>query len=765
MRLITTTIIKTLGILCLLFCFIAGAEGQGLPSSKGINQVSDQQLLQFYQQAQKAGLSDDDISGMLMQRGMSATDIGSFKKRLQLLQGNGAKSQPSKGDSAAFTRDTVWVKETPKPKREINIYGFDFFNTPNTSFAPNVQMATPKNYVLGPGDELVITVTGLNENTITGKVSPEGNLKLPYAGLVSVAGITIDQATQRIRSKLQTAYPALASGKTQLFITLGSIKTIHVSIVGEALHQGTYTVSSAAGFFNVLYLSGGPSSNGSLRKIELIRNNNVVETVDFYSFLQKGIFDKNIRLEDQDIIRFPVYQKRVILDGEVKRPAIYELLEKETLTDLLQYAGGLSDKAFGEKAKIVEVGRQERRVRDVAAADFSYFIPRNADSIYFDKISSLYENRIVLQGAVKHPGIYELTNGLTLKQLIGQADGYLETAFLNRGYIKRRKPAGEREMISFNPMQIREGQQADIQLVKEDSVYIFDKDEVTDLPTISIGGAVRFPGSFTYRQGMRLEDLVAMAGGFTITAANHKVEVSRMDKNTADTMANQLIHLHTLNVDSSLQNEDTRFQLQPLDYVFIPQLLNYRVLGNVKIRGEVLFPGDYSLEKRNESVQNLVERAGGISPFASFKDLQVYRNGLRVGTDIFNSPQKQTFLLLPEDSIYVPRNETFVQVNGAVFNQQIVSYSSSKFLYYISAAGGVTDRGKLGKAYVQYSNGINKKIRHFLFFRNYPKVLPGSKIFVPEKSLFSSSLFSTGAIAAYTSIFTALVALISVIKK
>ncbi|WP_158559333.1 SLBB domain-containing protein [Deminuibacter soli] len=746
--------------LIILLSFISLSSGaQAIPQA-GKNNTQDQQLIQLYQQARKSGMSDADINSMLQQRGMSANDIGNFRKRMQGSSGNKPDSMP------AVVRDTVWLKEAPEPPKKLNFYGYDFFNTPNRSFAPNVQMATPAGYVLGPGDELLIAVTGLNENDLSAKVTPEGNVKLPYAGVIAVSGLTIEQAQQRIRSKLLPAYPALASGKTQLLVTLGQLKTIHVSIVGEAERQGTYTVSSAAGFFNVLYLSGGPSANGSLRRIELIRNNKPVATVDFYNFLQKGIFENNLRLEDQDIIRFPVYQKRITISGEIKRPAVYELLDKETLGDALTMAGGFADNAYRERLSIIENGTQEKRARSVAATDFNYFLPRNADSVFIDRIAGRFENRIILSGAVKHPGTYELTEGMTLQQLLQQANGLLETAFLNRGYIKRRKPEGEREMFSFNPEMVLNGRQAPIALVKEDSVYIFDKDDITASPSVAIGGAVRSPGTFTYRQGMRLEDLVIMAGGFTISAANQRIEINRLEKNTSDTLANQLIHLVTLQVDSALTSNDSRYVLQPMDYIFVPQLLNYRVLGNIKVTGEVLYPGEYTLEKRNEAVQDIIERAGGVSPFGAFKNLQVYRNHLRVGTDIFSSPDNhEPFLLQPGDSLYVPRNESFVEVDGQVFNQQIVSYSSSHFMDYISAAGGVTDNGKLKKAYIQYSNGINRKIKHFLFFRRYPKVLPGSKIVVPEKSLYPNGLFTATSIAAYTSIFTALIALISVLKN
>jgi len=750
----------------LLLSFYCIGQAQNLPGAAG--QISDQQLLQLYQRAQAAGMSESDIGNLLSKQGLSAAEITSVKKRLSQLQ-NTKQSTLSKGnirDTIGSLRDTGWVLQLPGFRSKSNIYGMDFFNTPNQSFSPNFKIATPKNYILGTDDELIVTLTGFNEVSIQDKISVEGVFPLPHAGFVHLSGITIDEATKRIRNKLAIAYPAISSGKTQVFVSLGNIRNISISIIGEAFKPGTYTISSLASFFNALYLSGGPTDYGSLRKIELIRNNKVIEVIDFYSFLQKGTLDKNIRLEDQDIIRIPVYQKRVSLTGEVKKPAIYELSDKETLTELLNFAGGFSDNAYKAVAKVVEIGAKEKSVKDVAAEDFNDYIPKNADSIYFEKINARFENRIMLAGAVNRPGTYELTKGLTLKQLIQKADGLREDVFLSRGYIKRLTANADRQMLSFDLIKLMHGEENDIVLNREDSIVVLAKDSLKDIPSVTISGSVRAAGTYVFREGMKLEDLIALAGGFTINAANHRVEINRLKKNTADTLANKLIDLITLNVDSALQNTDKGFALQPLDYVFIPELLNYKMLGNVKIRGEVLYPGDYTLERRDEAVLDLVNRAGGISPLGSLSNLQVYRNGLRVGTNIFEDGAAKTerFLLLPNDSIYVPKNESFVQVNGAVFNQQIVSYESSRFLYYISAAGGVKENGKLKRAYIQYSNGMNKKIKHFLFFRSYPKVLPGSKIIVPEASAMEGSI-NLGQVSLYAGLVTTLVALISVIKN
>ncbi|MDP1762765.1 MAG: SLBB domain-containing protein [Sediminibacterium sp.] len=747
------------------------AQGGNTPMQMGkVSQLSDQQIIQIWQQTQKAGISESDAIKLLVKKGMDPAEVNNFKKRLVQLQGAGKSKFGADNlikDTTDFIKDSSWVFEVPQLKKKSNYYGYEFFSNPNNNFEPNLRIATPKNYVLGPDDEIILNFTGLNESSVDAKISTEGTVQLPYAGIISLNGLTIEQASQKIKNKMKQAYPALVSGRTQLFVTLSNMKSIRIKVVGEAEHPGNYLISSMAGFFNVLYLANGPSEKGSLRKIELIRNNKVIDVIDFYSFLQKGIMGKEIRLEDQDIIRFPLYQKRVFLSGEVKRPAIFELLEKETLAELLQFGGGLEAAALKDVAKIVQMGDKEMKLRDVVAADFNYFIPRDGDSVFFEKVLPRFTNRVILTGAVYRPGNYELTEQLTLAKLIKKADGLKQDAFTNRGYIKRRNASSERALISFHTGHIVNGKQDDILLVREDSVFILSKDSLQDIPSVTVAGNVRIPGNFQYREGMSVEDIIVMAGGFTNDAATHKIEISRLEKNTGDTLANKLIDLVTLDVDATLSNQSSKTLLQPLDHVFVPRLLNYRNLGSVKIRGEVLYAGDYSLEKRNETIQEVIQRSGGISPFASMADVQVFRKGLRVGTTLLSdfSLQNEKFLLQPDDSIYIPKKQPFVEVKGAVFNPQIVSYQSERFMSYISDVGGITDKGNLKKAYVQYSNGINRKIHHFLFFRTYPKVLPGSKIFVPEKTETASKGLSVFEVSTLLGSLATLVSLIVVLKK
>ena len=766
---------KKLSILLLsgmLFCCSISLKAQSNISnlsSINVSQLSDQQIMQIWMQFQKSGVSEADAMNMLVRKGLNPSDVNTFKKRLIQLQGS-SKSKFSNDnlikDTTDFLRDSSWIIEIPNIRRQKTNFGFDFFSNPGNSFEPNIRITTPKNYILGTDDELNISLTGLNEVSFDGKITTEGNIQIPYAGIINLNGLTIEQATARIRSKLKTIYPALTSGKTKLFLSITNMKSIRISVIGEAQRPGNYLISAAAGFFNVLYLSGGPGENGSLRKIELIRNNKVIETIDFYTFLLQGIFNKEIKLEDQDVIRFPVYEKRVYLSGEVKRPAIYELLEKETLADLIKFGGGFGDSANRDLAKIVQIDSKEKRIRDISESDFNNYLPHNADSVYFGKILPRYSNRVIITGAIYRPGNYELTDQLTLQSLIKKADGLRDDAFVNRGFIKRKKNDSEREIISFDTKEILTGNEKDITLLREDSVYIPAKDSLRDIPVITIAGSIRIPGSFQFKNGMALEDVILMAGGFTNDAANHKIQISRLEKNRADTLTNKLIDVITVNVDSVLANSKSKTLLQPLDYIFVPRLLNYHTLGNIKIRGEVLYEGDYTLERRDETVQEVIKRAGGITPYASLNDIQVFRNNLRVGTNLFSEAYNQDvkFLLLPNDSIYIPRNEPFVEVKGAVFNPQILSFVPGSFKSYIYNVGGITDKANFRKSYIQYSNGISKKIRHYLFFTRYPKVKPGSKIIVPEKAASENTGLSLVEISAITTILTALVGLFSILK-
>jgi protein involved in polysaccharide export with SLBB domain len=434
------------------------------------------------------------------------------------------------------------------------------------------------------------------------------------------------------------------------------------------------------------------------------------------------------------------------------------------LATAIGFTGGFKPAAIKDVAKLARYDIRTMSLKDVAAADFETILPKNGDSVHVDKILDIYSNRVVLEGAVYRPGSYELTSNLSVATLLKKADGVIENAFLNRGTIKRNIPGTEPTLLSFDVQKIVSGAALDIALYKNDTITIASTDGIQNKLTITLAGSVKNPGTYPYRRGMQLEDVILMAGGFNNEAANHKVEISRLSKNRADTLTNQLMQIMVVAVDSNLNTAGTKHALEPLDYIFVPRLLNYQNLGAVKLGGEVLYAGVYALEKRNETLQELLQKAGGVSPYASIKDVQVFRNGLRVGTPSESKDGIPAFLLRPSDSVFIPRQEPFVEIKGEVFNPQILSYHSTRFKSYISNAGGTTDKGNLKKAYVEYPSGISKKINHFLFFRSYPKIYPGSKIIVPAKTETGKKGLSIIELSAITGSSSAIISLISVLR-
>ncbi|WP_395627365.1 SLBB domain-containing protein [Daejeonella sp.] len=745
-----------------------------------VNQLSDAQINEAWKKIQDLGIPEQEAYKLLESRGMDPFEVNAFKQRITMmgLSRGGVKiAGINQKDDIDFSRDTLNIVEKPRgylfedtsaDPNELSIYGTDFFNKKTIKFLPDFNLATPKSYVLGPGDELIILLTGLNETTVRSTVSPEGTVQIPFAGIVFLNGFTIEQARSIIKNKMAKAYPALVNGGSQLTVNLGNPRLIKVTLIGEVKIPGSYTISSLSTLFNALYHSGGPSKNGTLRMIELIRNNKVYKTVDFYTFLQKGLMDGNIRLEDQDVINFPVYQKRVSISGEVKRPAIYELKATEQLQDLVNYSGGFSDMAYQSVAKVEQVNEVERTVKDVPTSLFSNFTPKNGDKIIFGSVQNRFANRVILEGAVNRPGVYELSAGFTLSALLKKADGLKDEAYPERAYIKRTLPNFDKEFISFKPEDILNGKK-DIPLLREDSVMIHNRADFINDQYVTIFGNVNKPGRFLFRKGMKLADVIALAGGLNEQAAGHNLEISRILKNSSDSVANQQVETFTVNIQDA-SNNGSEIELQALDYISVPRLVNFRPLGNISVNGEVLFPGDYAIQKRDEMALDFIKRAGGISPYGSLESAQIYRNKIRVNLDLtqvnINSVTQKSMILLAGDSIYIPRVISFVKVAGAVNNPQYVSFQSGRGMkYYINAAGGYLEDARVKGTYIQYANGLNKPVRNFLFFKNYPKISPGSSIQVPQRNPNSKLRLGFAEISGITSAVTALIGLIAILGK
>lgn len=763
-----------------------------------VDELTDAQIKELMKRAESIGYDDAQLEQLAAAQGMKDEEIKKLKIRVENIRnqgGTGHDATPPPVDPSVKREyvpvDTAKAKSPDPGKAIVNgrvkpeIFGSKLFSNGNLTFEPNLRIATPKGYVVGPDDELLIDITGDNEASYKVNVSPDGNIKMQYVGLIAVGGLSVEQATAKIRSTLSRTYPALKSGRTNVAVNLGNIKSIRVSVLGEVVKPGTYTLSSLSSVFNLLYASGGPNENGSFRKIQVIRNNKVISTIDIYSFLLKGIQTGNIRLQDQDVINVPVFQSRIEIAGEVKRPALFEVLNTESLQDVINFAGGFSNQAYTAKIKVFQNTNKERKIIDVKADDYGTYYPLNGDRYVVERILDRFENRVEIKGAVFRPGFYELDKGLTLSGLITKADGLKEDAFLNRGYISRLNPDNTSALLSFDVAKILNGTQADIALLREDKITISSIFDLREEYKVTIQGEVRQPGTFDYADNMSLEALIQMAGGFKEGATPGRVEISRRIKNSdATSVSAQTAEVFTVNVDANLKIQDTGFVLKPFDIVSIRSSEGYQVQKQVRIEGEVLYPATYTITKKDERISDLIKRAGGLSPLAYVEGASLKRTGgnyplgnsadvqeeerlkllnlqrlkqdgakdtgsldneikvLRsdlVGIDlerILKKPQSRYDLILEDgDVIRVPKQLQTVRVTGEVLKPNSIIYVPGRsFSSYIDGSGGFSYSAYKKGAYVVYSNGSVAAAKKFLFFNNYPVIKPGAEIFVPKRA-------------------------------
>lgn len=772
-----------------------------------VDDLTDAQIRQMIQRAESVGYGDAQLEQMAAAQGMKPAEIEKLRVRVEKIRGGspGATSKVSSEKSDADQPTDRIVNGPPvinnedknrSKKSEIDpfadlkpkIFGAELFANSNITFEPNLRMATPRSYVIGPDDELLIDLSGDNEANYKLKVNPEGNIRLQYVGAVAVAGLSIEQATAKIRTKMAGTYPALRSGRTSLAVNLGNIRSIKITLLGEVMKPGSYTLSSLSTVFNALNASGGPNVNGSFRKIQVIRANKVISTIDVYDFLLNGIQTGNIRLQDQDVINIPVYQSRVEIAGEVKRPALFEVLSNESLSDVIRFAGGFSNKAYTAQIKVLQNTNKERKISDVPAEKFDSYGPLNGDKYLVEGILDRYENKVEIAGAVFRPGPFELDKGLTLKGLIAKADGIKEDAFLNRGYISRLSYDNSLSLISFNLEKILNGTETDVPLFREDKVMISSIFDLRDDYKVTIQGEVRAPGIFEYADNMKLQDVIQMAGGFKEGATPNRIEISRRIKNSDAMSASALTaEVFNVSVDPNLNIIDTDFVLKPFDVVSIRTAEGYQIQKQVKLEGEVLYPGTYTIMQKNERISDLIKRAGGLTQTAYADGASLKRPGAEkinpndknainnreeedkrllslkraqesgvkdtvradvekkliqsdlVGIDliqILKKPASRYDLIVEDgDVIRVPRQLQIVKVTGEVLNPNGIVYLPSKnFKQYINGAGGFTASALKNGAYIKYANGSVEAVRKFLFFNNYPKVKPGAEIMVPKKA-------------------------------
>jgi protein involved in polysaccharide export with SLBB domain len=744
------------------------------------SQISDQQLQQIAQQVQSSGMTENDLMQQLQQKGLPESEIQTLISRIKSLSGGVEGGMEGAGATTTGTKRSFKGEMTifKAPEVKSRVFGADLFTGANPMFVPNLKIATPRNYVIGPEDELQLDVYGNNISNQKLVVSPDGLINVRYAGPVNVSGMTIEQASNVLKARLSKYYPALSSGATKLQLTLGSVRSIQVAVVGAVKKPGSVTLPSIATLFNALYASGGPLDNGSFRNIELIRNNKLLVTADLYDFIVKGDQHANLSLQDNDVIRVPFAQTQIILDGGLNRTGIFEMKNNESVAQAFEFAGGFKGNAFRGAVSGTRFTDREQKIIDVSKEGFNNFLLQYGDSLYVDSVVSKFENRVYITGAVYKPGAYALEKDMDVVKLIEKAQGLKEDAFTNRANMVRKTDDLKKSFYFLNLKSVLKGNEK-ILLKKEDSIHIASALDLRDSANVRLLGPVKKSGEFRYEDSMTLGGLILQAGGFLENATPTRIEIGRR-RNDIQLESKGEANSEIINVDltKDLDNVGANIYLMPYDVVSVKVDPSKIRQVAVKISGEVKYTGSYTLSNPEERLSSLIQRAGGLLPYADINGAKLIRKKEKVDTAqikrlakssikldnldikskqdtgnlvsseelesqttevalelkriLENPDSEEDITLKDEDELVVPRFINTVSVGGEVLKPVTVQYQSGRsFGSYISAAGGYSRNAYRSRAFISYANGRAARTKSFFGFRVHPKVKPGSTIFVP----------------------------------
>jgi len=612
-----------------------------------VDQLSDDQIEELVKRAQDAGLSSTDFLMMAQMRGMPSGEVEKLRNRIEGLSVGSSKSR-STNASKRSAREQIDLNDITQGLMETQelmeteeadtlLFGSKLFFQKNRklSFEPSLNQATPKNYILGPGDLLYVDIYGQSEKYYEATVNPEGSILLDNIGLISVSGKTIEAAEGIIKSRVAAFYSGIsgANPKTFLQVTLGNVKTIKVHILNEVRLPGTFTLSAFSTVFNALYAAGGPSDNGTLRAIQLIRNNKKIAEIDVYDLLINGTANLDVQLQDQDVILVNPYLARVKVMGEVKRPLVFEVTPEDNLEDILRFAGGFTDLAFKDRISISRITGNQRSISDVYQNQLGLFTLKGGDEVTVGRIIDRYTNRIQIKGAVFRPGIFSLTEGLTLTQLIKNADGLKGDAYTQRASILRTKGDLSSEVLEVNLQAVLEGRQEDVVLQREDVIRISSIYDIQNERYIQILGEVKRPGTYPYAAGMTPEELILIAGGLQESANIKDIEIARR---LEDSDSGTLSDIITTSINPDLSFNPNAISLAPFDQVIVRKRANFTMQRLVSVEGQVNSPGIFAIQTSVDRISDLIKRAGGVNQFAYTKGATLIRK-----TEFFNTESEQ----------------------------------------------------------------------------------------------------------------------------
>lgn len=736
-------------------------------------QMSDEEVAQFVLEQHEAGKSQASILIELQRKGVKKEQLLRLKEQYEAAQaGGGAKqsgSSSAAGDRVRKSNGANLIKQVEENNTIVTdvvsdtkeIFGHDIFKNEKLSFEPNMNIATPANYILGPGDEVLIDIYGISQSSKKYAISPEGTIIVEKIGPVTLAGLNAEQAQDKINSKMGPHYQG-----SSITLTIGQTRTVVVNILGEVVNPGTYTLSAFSTVFNALYLAGGITQIGTLRNIKVSRGGRIISKVDVYDYILNGKLTGNVMLQDNDAIIVGAYDALVKISGAIKRPMFYEMKEGETLKSLIEYSGGLKGEANKSKISVERKTSEGLTVHSVEEMDFASFVIQDGDSINVKKAIDRYQNMIEVSGAVFYPGRYSISNDCnSVRTLIDKAGGIREDAYSNLAVLYRMNENRTRKAMSIDLAGIMNSKAPDVILENEDLLIISSDEEITRARKYFIHGPLAKQGAFPFIENMTLEDAIVAAGGLREEALLSNIEIARRLQYTdeRDSTYNKKAKIYTFNIENGLVAKGGQnFALKPFDVITIKRNPEFSDVSIVYIGGEVKYPGTYSLQSRNDRLSDLIERAGGLTQ-AGFAEGARFTRGLSqnekersrqlleiahsadtvdvdkitiknrytVGIDLVSAMKKpggdKDIILRNGDQIVIPECNNTVRISGEVLFPNTVPFVEDKSAsYYINQAGGISNKGQRSKAFIIYANGQVSRL-----YRG--RVRPGCEIVVPTK--------------------------------
>jgi protein involved in polysaccharide export with SLBB domain len=750
--------------------------------------MTDQQVIDYIKQQTAAGKSNQQIGKELMAKGVTREQAQRIKEKFESQQNSETSPttqsiSQAKAERRHNVNNDIASESMIDIGREVDegqdgqvsarqIYGHKVFNSRALTFEPSENIATPQNYRLGPGDEVIIDIWGTSEDHLRQTISPEGSIMISQIGPVYLNGMTINDANKHIKNAFSKKYAGMEDAETDIQVTLGQVRTIQVDILGEVATPGTFRMSPFASVFHALYRAGGINDIGSLRNIQVLRNGKKVAGVDIYEYLFDGKTNGNIRLQEGDVIIVPPYDQLVSIDGNVKRPMYYEIKPDETIKSLLEYSGGFTGDAYEGMVRLARQSGTENELYNIERGEFASYRLQDGDIITVGTILDRYANRVELKGAVYRPGMFAIGKDInTVSDLVKKADGVTDDAYTDRVLLYREGPDLELQIMALDLKDILEGRAKDVTLKRNDVLVISSIHELEERGALSIGGQVARPGSYPFAANTTLEDLIFQAGGLLEGASTARVDISRRIVDPTSTQQTQQIsEIYTVSIENGLAlNSGKGFKLMPYDHVEVRKSPGYNAQESVSVRGEVLFDGSYVLQKRNERLTDIIKRAGGILDEAYIKGAYLtrrlsedelasrrevlrlamansgpgmgdsialskinvsptYNVGINLEKAIQNPGSHYDVVLQPGDALFIPEQQSTVKIAGDVMFPNTVVYEPGKKLsYYIDQAGGYGQRARKNKAFIVYLNGTVAKAK-----RGTP-IEPGCQIIVPSK--------------------------------